>query len=340
MRITPGSLPGMARCPAMNSTVARPLVPGDIAIRSVVPRAAFAALQGAVRNVDPARIAQERWGADAPVVTALLRAATDPATTTDPLGLASWPISAVGLWLPTLAPESAAAALIGRGLKLRIRGGQPLSFPVRATPPQQAPWIGESRPIPVKAFAFATTDPMEARKMGIIVSMTRELARRSTAEIVFNQMLQEEAAFSLDAAYFSTDAGDDDVHQGLLFGLTPLVGTDDMLADLSALAAAVSTTGASGEVVFITSPARAAVVRLHSMEVSAEVLASAVLADDRIVALDPRALAHGAGPDPEITASQETLLHMSDTPATSGPQGRPRRSQRPRSRLFRSPLSR
>lgn len=159
--------------------------------------------------------------------------------------------------------------------------------------------------------------------MAIIVSMTRELARRSTAEIVFNQMLQEEAAYSLDAAYFSTDAGDDDVHPGLLYGLTPLVGTDDMLGDLSALAAAVSTTGASGEVVFITSPARAAGAKLHSMEISATILPSAVLPDDRVKAVDPRALAHGAGPAPEITAGMETLLHMSDAPANIGTAGSP-----------------
>lgn len=280
-------------------------------------------MQGAVRNVDPARIAQERWGADAPVITALLRAATDPATTTDPGWAGVLAEGAVGQWIPTLTPESAAAALIPRGLRIRIRGGAPLSVPICTTPPAQAPWVGENSPIPAMAFAFSTSEAMAARKMAVIVSMTRELARHSTAETVFNKLLQERAAFSLDAAYFSTDAGDDVVHQGLLYGLTPLAGTGDMVDDLSALAAAVCGPGSSGEVVFVTSTARAAVLRLRSSEVTADVLGSSVVPDDRIIAIDSRALAHGFGSAPEITASEESVIHMSDAPTNIGTAGTP-----------------
>lgn len=300
------------------TAAARPLVPSDIATRSVVPRSCFAALLAATRNVDPARVAGERWPTEAPVLQALLRAATDPATTTEPAWAGALAEGAVGQWLPTLTPESAAAALIPRGVRLRIRGGQPLSVPISTTPPSQAPWVGESSPIPATAFSFSTTDPMAARKMAVIVSMTRELARHSTAESVFNKLLQERAAYSLDAAYFSTDAGDDVVHAGLLNGLTPIAGSGDMVEDLSLLAAAVSGLGASGEVVFISSTARAAVLRLRSPVVNVEVFGSSALPDDRVIAVDPRALAHGFGPAPDISASEETVIHMDDAPANIG----------------------
>ena len=58
------------------------------------------------------------------------------------------------------------------------------------------------------------------------------------------------------------------------------------------LAKAVSS---SGEVVFITSAARAASAKVLQPELAPLILASPALADDRLVALDPAALLHVAG---------------------------------------------
>src|SRR4051812_33535266 len=107
--------------PAMHTGTARPLVPGDLSTRTAVPRAAFAAMLAAVRGVDPARIAGDRWATDAPVIQALLRGAVDPAMTSVPEWAGALAEGAVGLWLPTLTPQSAAAALIPRGVSIRIR---------------------------------------------------------------------------------------------------------------------------------------------------------------------------------------------------------------------------
>jgi len=159
--------------------------------------------------------------------------------------------------------------------------------------------------------------------------MAKELARYSGAEAVFEALLREEAALSLDAAYFGTDDGSTAGHHaGLLASVTPIAataggGTTAMIADLTKLAAAV-TVGGSGQVVFVTGPGRAATTAMRSMEVTVSaILPSLAVPETRVIALDPASIVHGFDGSPEILASEEPVIHMSDTPLqiATGAQG-------------------
>jgi hypothetical protein len=253
----------------------------------------------------------------------LTRAAISGATTSTPAWAGLLAQRAVGEWLGSLVPASAAAALIARGPVLSLTGYGSINVPIRAAGPTATGWVDEAGAIPMRAWSFSSA-LLSPHKMAVIVVLTKELAQNSNALPIFEAVLREEAAMSLDSAYFSADDGSTAGHHaGLLAGLVAGTGSAVMANDLAKLAETVGANG-SGQVVFVMSPGRAAAAAVRMpAEATATVLPSLAVPADRVIAIDPLALVHGFGSEVELMASEEPLLHMSDTPLNiaSGAQG-------------------
>jgi hypothetical protein len=167
--------------------------------------------------------------------------------------------------------------------------------------------------------------------------MSKELVQRSGAEAIFSALLNEDAALSLDAAYFSTAAGSASAHAGLLNGLVAGAGSASMSDDLSKLAGAVMTGGSGAAPMFIASPARAAAARVRlAAQGSGQIpiVPSLAVPLDRVICADAASIAHGFGGVPEIIASDEATLHMSDTPVDIGTVGSPNTVAAPAQSMF------
>jgi hypothetical protein len=274
-------------------------------------RAAFAAVMAVARDLSESEGSQ--FFPDDGAVPILLRSEAAIGSTS---GWASdLAQQAMGSFLQSLAPQSAAAALMVRGISVDLARFSAVSVPGRATVPGRLPWVGEGQPIPVSSQILAATS-IEPKKMGWLTVFSGELSRRSDAQGAFTALLRESASLSLDAGYFSDDAGDDVTHQGLLYGVSPTVPavtSGTMEDDLAALAVAVGT-GGSGQVIFITGPGRAAAMAIRSPNLKVPVLSSLAVPEDRVIAIDPLSLVHGIGSAPEITAARSALLNMSDEP--------------------------
>jgi hypothetical protein len=219
-------------------------------------------------------------------------------------------------FLRELAPESAAARMIARGTSFPFSDGQIL-LPRQQAGALQGVFVNEGDPIPLLADAITGVKLDAPKKVAFILGFTRETAKKAIAQDVFNLVLQEAAARSLDSAYFNDDAATADSIAGLLYGATDLSNNGlgvDPNEDAAALAASVAS--GSGQVVFITGPARAAILGIREPELKPDIFASVAVNDQILIAVDPRSFVHGVGPTPDISASREAVMHMeSETPA-------------------------
>ena len=83
------------------------------------------------------------------------KAATDPHAAADSAGLV---VEAVGAFLGSLAPLSAAARVVGEATRINLADVSTVRIPGRASPPAagDVPWIEELAPIPVKPLPSPT----------------------------------------------------------------------------------------------------------------------------------------------------------------------------------------
>lgn len=224
----------------------------------------------------------------------------------------------LGEFLGSLAPLSAAARLIAGGMVMTLPpGATSIIAPTRAGAPAPVDaWAAEGAPIIVHSFTLGVAE-LVPRKFGLICAFSRELARRGGAESVIATLLREDAAATLDAAYFGAAAGDSATHAGMLAGVSPLApsaiggsAAEIMLADLAQLAAAVSAEG-SGQTIFIASPDRAARMPfvVPGLEPSV-VLPSLAVPTDRLIAVDPASWCHAFADDFDLGVAHEAVLHM------------------------------
>lgn len=303
----------------MKDLISRPLLDRR---SSAVERAFIAMTRGAVHPRLAEREQIERGVfADDRAVAAILHRATAPIGTTTTSGFAAeLAQDLVGSFLATLAPLSAAATLIAQGLQVPLARAASMKLPAReGAPSTTVSWVGESDPIPVREYALNDDCELAPRKHGFIIGVSREVAKRAGGDAVIRTLIREDAAATLDGAYFATDAGDADSHAGMLAGLTPLAGYGGgdrvaMETDLTALSDVVSA-GGSGQLAFIVSPKRANAFRIRFPEhAGLTMLPSLAVADDRVIAVDPASWAHGFGDDFEIDVSPSATIHMDTEP--------------------------
>jgi hypothetical protein len=284
--------------------------------------AAFAMARAATERgspaADPADFCRRLFPQDRVAAALLTRAAVDPASTAEAGWAAELAQQATGAFLASLGAESAAAALIARGIVVSMESLGSAVLPARASAPAPAPFVGAGMPYPVGAATLAAVQ-LSPRKIGMLMVLTTEAVRRSGALAIFEALLRESAGLGLDAGYFSSEEGDGTTHRGLLYGVDPIPGGGAIEDDLALLAAAVSV-GGSGQVVFVASPALAAQAAVRVGHRGIVILPSLALPAGRLIAVDPASIAHGFGAQPEIDAGAgSATLHMDDaaTPISS-----------------------
>jgi hypothetical protein len=260
---------------------------------------------------------------DASRLNMLVRASTDPAST----GTSAWAGvlagTAVASAVGGLAPQSAAAGLIARGLSVSLDGVASVTVPERLIDPDDSGgWVGEGQPIPVRSLDVSAGPTLTPYKLAVIIVYTNELAQRSVQdfETITRQMLSESASMMLDKVVFSSDAAVPDLSPaGLLAGVSPISGTvgggyNAIATDFGLLMDALATAGAGVDVVFVAAPAQAAALRAWAgPKFNYTILASAALAAQTIIAVEASSFVSGFSAAPQFDTSKTTVLHMEDT---------------------------
>jgi hypothetical protein len=274
----------------------------------------------------------ETYGDDAPT-DILLRAATAPAM----IGTTNWAsqlaVQSVADFVVGLAPVSAGAELIRRGLRVTLYGAGSVQIPRRLVVAADAGgFVGEGEPLQTRQLDVTAGLSLSPFKFGTIVTWTRQLAEAAIQdfESIIRQILTEAAGLALDAALFSATAASSIRPAGLLAGLTTLSpttggGANAFAGDIGALVGAL-TTGGGRNVVFVAGPAVAAAAKcLAGPKFDFAILSSAGVAADTLIALDVDSLVSGFDPIPDFNVSQlNCVVHHEDlTPLPIGSVGSP-----------------
>lgn len=284
------------------------------------------------RYEGPDAIARQLFGDD-PVTPLVLRAATVPAA----VGSAPWAgvfaQAAVADAIVGLAPASAAAEVISRGLQVSLAGVASISVPYRIVSAADAGgFLTEGGVIPVKQLNLTAGPVLTPNKFGSIAVFTRELEKYGAQGMmsVCRQILGEAAALALDAAVFSSTAASSIRPAGILNGVTPITptaggGQAALATDIGNIFEALASAGAGVDVVLIANPGQAASLKIWAgPKFDYPVLASAALAPGTVIALEAGSFVSGFSSEPEFESSTETVLHMEDTtPLPLGSVGSP-----------------
>ena len=168
-------------------------------------RAAAAHVRAHVTRTTPANAAVSMFGRDV-VTSTVLRAASNPATTTG----SGWADSLARLSIEDLiaavASLSAGADVITRGTAIPFDGFASIKIPGRSFAANNADagqWVAEGAPIPVRALTFTSGVTLTPHKVGVMVTYSREMAESSAIEQISRAMISEAVGQALDAALFS-----------------------------------------------------------------------------------------------------------------------------------------
>jgi hypothetical protein len=297
-----------------------PRGPGRLHPSDHLVRAAAAHVRKALSpNCAATELAQEMFGRDEPTQI-ILRAATAPASMT----VSGWAsdLAAQSLvdFLVGLAPLSAGAALMARGLRVSMQGFGAVTVPnVLVSATDAGGFVAEGAPIPVRALNISAGATFTPFKLAVITMYSRELARSSNIEDVVKQVLGEAVALSLDAAIFSTAAGSTIRPGGILQGVVPIAATASGTAqalsrDVANLVGALSAAGGGRDVVLVCAPQQTASLKVWAgPRFDIPILTSAALSAGTIVAVEAPSFASGFNPIPEFSASIEAVLHEENT---------------------------
>jgi hypothetical protein len=308
----------------MNTRALPNLSPADVALLSSRPASALikactAKLVGLTRQGD-ADAFLGRDSLQAKAAALLLRAASAPATISDPAWAGSLASAAVTEFLKSLGPASAASQIIRAALNIEFPDAtSSILIPALTVNANLFGFVGEGAPIPVQALNVGQPS-LTPRKLAAIASFTKEMAQRASFEEIVRTTLIESAALAVDNAMFSSTAGDATRPAGLRAGVSALTATSGggdaaMMRDLGALVAAVAAVGGS-QIVIVAAPSEAAKILLRSAPAFAfPVLATSALPSGTVTAIAVNALAVAVDPIPEVDATSESALHYDDGPA-------------------------
>jgi Phage capsid family len=276
------------------------------------------------------------WPDDqAKAIDTVIKAATAPAmlSSTAPAWASVLGENGVADLVVGLAPQSAAAALIARGLSVNLAGRSGMTVPSKVvTAADAGTFVKEGEPIPVRNLNIG--GPLvEPFRIAAISAFSNVLGERAVSDVeaIIKQCLSEAAALALDAGLLSNAAAVADTRPaGILNGVSPLTattggGVNALVGDIKQLIATLASAGAGVAPVFITAPAQAASLKcLAGPKFDYPVLVSTTLASGTVIAIEPTSFVSAFGSTPEFDVSDEALLHMeADTPQQIGTPGPP-----------------
>jgi hypothetical protein len=315
---------------------ASPVKPNYAALRSArgraaapIHRAGVAYLRSFITGKSPEREAKALFDDDR--TDLVIKAATTPAAIA---GTAAWAgnLGAVSVYdaIADIASQSAAADLIGRGLKLNMDGVAELHVPGRVVDPASAgAWVPEGGALPARKLGFADAAVLRPRKLAVLAAITREMADGSNIEEVVRQTLGEASGLALDLAMFSSFAGDATRPPGLFAGVTPLTpttggGESAMLGDVQQLFAALAAAGGGLNAVIVAAAGQAAALKMVvGPQFDTPILASTALAAGTVGVIEAASFVSGFSSAPEFSVSKVSVLHFEDTAPTDITGGTP-----------------
>lgn len=303
-------------------------------------RAAVATLVASVTNGFPGHVAKATWPGDIDTAM-LLRAATTPATTSSSTWAGSLASTAVSATFESMGGAFAGPQLLSQGLELQSDGANGIRAPGALSDANNANFVGEASPIPVKALGF-DGPILSPRKFATIVTFSREIVSTPNVEAIVRTVLTESLGLSTDAALLSNSAGNTIRPPGLLLGIAPLTPStatdpqDAMVADIKALVSAVAPIAGNGEVVLVAAADQAVALRLRQSREVYPILASSVLTAGTIIAIAPNGLASAIDPVPRFEIASEGTLVMDDAAGPLSTVGTPNVVAAPAISLFQS----
>lgn len=323
--------------------------PADLIIRSAVVNAvAFAS------NKAPEEVLERLYGNDE-ATGIIVKAAVAPATTTTSGWAAELVNTAMTEFLETLRPMSVYP-------ELAAAGGGRLSFgpnqgaikiPARApTPSIGGSFIGEGAPIPVRRLAL-TSATLSPKKLGVITTFTREIARYSTPAIegILRNEILADTAITLDSILLDNVAGDAIRPAGLLNGVTAITATTGggqaaILADIRKLRAPFDAANNGTNLVLLMNPAQEVGLALtpaadgqlgwtSAVLSRYKIITSTAIPVGRVIMVNAGDFVTATGDVPEFEMSNEATLHMEDSaPLAIGTAGSPATVAAPVRSLF------
>jgi hypothetical protein len=221
--------------------------------------------------------------------------------------------STVGEFFASVAPFGAGAKLIAAGERVAMGAFDSVAFPFADCQPGAAPWIAEGDPISVKNFAFDQAQLGPAKKLGVIIPFSKELVKRSAGRRIFDRILREYAAHAIDLAIFNSSAGTSAAHAGIFYGATAVATSGDIKADVATLLTSIADNGAGGNAAIVGAPREIMQIKTRLPQLTIPCWATRAMAAGTVGAIDVDAFASSVS-DVELFASEESVIHLSDTP--------------------------
>jgi len=252
----------------------------------------------------------------------ILRASVVPASTT---GWGGTEFGGMALLISALAPASAAAQLIQRGIVVDMTGIANFALPSRLTTTTDAGrWIPEAAGIPVIGLTGIgdTTPILHVYKIAVGVAYTREVAVSSAIEQFIRGSLGLAIGLALDKKIFSSDAAVANTSPAGILTTTPLSATTGggvaaLAGDIEKLLGALVTAGVGIDPVLIVAPAQAASIKcLAGAKFDFPVFSSAALAAGTVAMVEASSFVSGFRDAPEIEATTEGTYTADDSSPT------------------------
>lgn len=234
-------------------------------------------------------------------------------------------------FLDALIGKAIYPELRSRGIRLSFDGYGTVSIPSRTAGGAAGGFVGEGAPIRVGRITTAATT-MTAKKLGVIVPFSRELAKRSTPaiEALVRQAIIEDTGTTLDPLMLDAVAGDTVRPAGLLNGVAAVAsgyGGGDyeaVIADFKALLAPFIAANAADNITVIMNPAQGLNLALMpgplgnpgwfgEIAKRVTIVESTNATAGRLIAIRNSDLATAEGDSPDFDISEQATVHMEDT---------------------------
>jgi hypothetical protein len=287
---------------------------GQSLVRSVI---AFA-LEEIGHTHGPEARAKALWPRDeaAALVT---RSAVVPADTVTSGWASQLAQTVIPDFISSLAPVSAGAQLLSRGLQFSFDNNAGILVPGALADASEASFVAQAAPIPTEQLAL-TGPTLTPKKLAALSVYSRETFEHSlpNIEAFVGDVLRASAAHSLDIIMLDSTAGDTVRPAGLRQGISATTASADtpdeaaMVSDLSVLIGSVSAAAGSSEIVIVASPRQAAAIKVRQPNFPFAIFPSSGLSAGTVVAIAMNALVSAVAPVPRIEVSSRGTIHAED----------------------------
>jgi hypothetical protein len=229
-----------------------------------------------------------------------------------------------------MAPISAAASLLNAGLNFQFGATSNIAVPGIVSAAENSSFVEQGAPVPVRELTATAATLLGPRKFATIVAYTREMLEASQIEAVVGTVLRESVGLALDAALLDASAASAIRPAGLRNGIGATAESanadlhEAMLEDIDAIIEIVAAVAGNNPIVLLAAPSRTRRMKLRLASVSDpgfEIMASAALGANELVAIATNGLVSATDPTPRISVGLQGALVMDTSPAvvvTSG----------------------